>query len=108
MNSLGKILKNRREELRLTLRDVEKKIGISNAYLSQLENEKILQPTPRILRKLSENYSLSYTKLLELAGHPTLSYDSIKHRVSVFDNITPNEEKELKEYLLFMRRKRST
>ena len=41
METLGKTLKNTRENVSLTLRDVEIATGISNAYLSQLENEKI-------------------------------------------------------------------
>ena len=39
MNSLGSTLKETRESISLTLRQVEEASGISNAYLSQLENE---------------------------------------------------------------------
>jgi len=106
MEDLRKILRSRREELRLTLRDVERKVRISNAYLSQLENGKIREPTPRILRKLSECYDIPYERLMELAGHFMPTNSEIKHRASFFNDISPAEERELKEYLHFLRRKR--
>ncbi|WP_367119167.1 helix-turn-helix domain-containing protein, partial [uncultured Mucilaginibacter sp.] len=39
--TLGGLLKEARELRRLSLREVETQSGISNAYLSQLENDKI-------------------------------------------------------------------
>ena len=44
--SLGALLKQTRKMRNLTLRDVQKETRISNAYLSQLENNKIAQTTP--------------------------------------------------------------
>ena len=41
METLGRVLKSAREKLNKTLRDVEESTGISNPYLSQLENDKI-------------------------------------------------------------------
>ena len=49
METLGKLLKQYRELNKLTLRAVEEKTGISNAYLSQLENEKIAHPSANTL-----------------------------------------------------------
>src|SRR5712692_7068069 len=71
MEKLGDVLRKTREQLRISLRDVEEKTHISNAYLSQLENHKITQPSPSILRKLAQYYELSYSRLMDLAGHPT-------------------------------------
>ncbi len=45
-------LKTIRKNERLTLRDVEEKTGISNAYLSQLESGKIKNPSWEVVRKL--------------------------------------------------------
>lgn len=51
--SLGETLKSARELIPLTLRQVEEAVGMSNAYLSQLENEKIKKPSANVLYKLS-------------------------------------------------------
>ncbi|HIE13662.1 TPA: XRE family transcriptional regulator, partial [Candidatus Bathyarchaeota archaeon] len=67
---LGRYLKKVRKERKLTLRNVEEKTGISNAYLSQVENGKIVKPSPSILYKLAECYNVSYEYLMRLAGYP--------------------------------------
>lgn len=109
MASLGNTLKEHRKNLRITLREAEKNTGISNAYLSQVENGKINQPTPKILRKLSDYYNLSYLDLMKLAGHPVISSNpnKINRKLSSeFENLTPSEESELKDYLKFIRERR--
>lgn len=52
-----------------TLREVEKATGVSNAYLSQIETDKINEPSPRILQKLAAHYEASYEELMETAGY---------------------------------------
>jgi len=110
VNELSKYLREKRLDLGLTLRKVEDLTGISNAYISQVENAKIIQPTPKILRKLSDCYELSYPRLLEMAGHPIISNSSstIQFKTSSrLIDITADEEKELTEYLTFIRRRRT-
>lgn len=75
METLAGIVRKRREELGLSLREVEEKAGISNAYISQLENEKILCPSPSVLKKMADLYGLSYNRLMILAGHPAVPPD---------------------------------
>jgi transcriptional regulator with XRE-family HTH domain len=111
METLAEVLRKRRLQLDLSLRQVEDKTGISNAYLSQLETQKITQPAPTVLRKIADLYDLSYPRLLNLAGHPV---PSVKNEKAVFfrtssalEEITEKEEKELMEYLRFLRMKRS-
>ncbi len=111
METLATVLKNRREELGLTLRQVEVKTGISNAYLSQLENQKIARPSPSVLRSLADAYRLPYAHLLELAGHPPLS--ARDRRATVFrtssglEQLTKEEERQLLDYLRYLRTRRS-
>jgi transcriptional regulator with XRE-family HTH domain len=64
MSTLGLTLKESRKNLSFTLRQVEEISGISNAYLSQLENDKIKNPSVNILSKLSSIYRLSLKQLL--------------------------------------------
>lgn len=112
--SLGSYLKSVREGLGITLRDVEEATekGVSNAYLSQLENGKIARPSPNILHSLAKVYGVSYEKLMERVGYIVPSNSKAagkKHgRAPTFaiENLTIDEEKELLNYLAFFRSKR--
>jgi HTH-type transcriptional regulator, competence development regulator len=64
MSTLGVTLKNARKNVSLTLRQVEEATGVSNAYLSQLENGKISNPSVNILSKLSSIYRVPLKRLL--------------------------------------------
>ena len=97
-----------REAKALTLRQVEGKAGISNAFISQMESGKVKQPSPVILYKLAELYGIPYESLMELAGHPLPSALTIEPRSASavfrrFGEITPTEETELLDYLAFLR-----
>ena len=57
----------------MTLRQVEEATNkeVSNAYLSQIENDKIQKPSPNVLHALAEIYGISYEQLMEMAGYIT-------------------------------------
>jgi SOS regulatory protein LexA len=65
----GNYLKNLRMDKKLSIRKLEELSGVSNAYLSQMENGKRGMPSPEILKKLHEPLDVSYDKLMEMAGH---------------------------------------
>lgn len=109
MENLGDVLRRRREELNVSLRQVQESTGISNAYLSQLENHRISRPSPSVLNKLANLYKISYDRLMTLAGHPSTSVhrDAIFFRTSEgLAELSRDEEKELLEYLSFLRIRR--
>ena len=109
--TLGQYLATIRTDRRMTLRQVEEATDkeVSNAYLSQIENHKIQQPSPNVLHALSEVYGIDYGHLMEMAGHITPSRnrtDSERHgRVATFadHNLTATEEAELIDYLKHIR-----
>lgn len=109
--TLGQYLASIRNDRKLSLRQVEEASGkeVSNAYLSQLENGKIQQPSPTILNKLAEIYKIEYMTLMELAGYlPTASArgEGQRHgRIATFaeHNLTPEEEAELIDFLKHIR-----
>ncbi|RLI97253.1 MAG: XRE family transcriptional regulator [Candidatus Aenigmatarchaeota archaeon] len=107
-SNLGSFLKRTREEKDMKLRVVEELVGISNAYLSQLENNKIANPSPKVLHKLAGCYGVSYVQLMQLAGYPAPGHDETakKFRNSHLNNLTKDEEDKLSEYLLFLRTKK--
>lgn len=104
MERLGDVLRQRRQDLRLTLREAAERAGVSNPYLSQIETHKITSPSPSVLKKISDLYSIPYNRLLELAGHPPASNSrSVAFRTSTgYTEITKQEEKQLYEYLQFL------
>ncbi len=112
--SLGQYLQSIREDRHMTLRQVESATGreISNAYLSQIEQDKIKKPSPNILYALSEIYGIEYENLMEMAGYITAagkrSAKTRHGRVATFaeHNLTSEEETELLDYLKYIRMRR--
>ena len=60
---VGGVLRRARVHHRLSLREVERRIGRSNAYLSQIERGLIKQPNPIVLLELAELYGLNFETL---------------------------------------------
>jgi repressor LexA len=65
----GKYIRYLRKQANLTIRQLELYSGVSNAYLSQLENGKRNVPSPEILRKLSGPLKVPYEELMAKAGY---------------------------------------
>ena len=111
--TLGQYLASIRTDRKMTLRAVEKATDrkISNAYLSQIENDKIRKPSPNILHALAEIYGISFERLMDLAGYfvaATKQSEERHARVAAFaeHHLTPEEESELLRYLQFLRTSR--
>lgn len=104
--SFGTTLKTARELHNLSLRDVEDATGISNAYLSQLESDKIRRPSPVFIRKLATLYGIEYQLVMDriypepktLKGYLFPMGKTVK-----LMEPTPAEEQELMDYLHFIR-----
>jgi len=69
--TLGDVLRRARAAAGLSLRDVERRTGIRNAHLSQIETDTIGKPEMAILWELAALYALDFSRLLALAGHVT-------------------------------------
>lgn len=101
-------------ELRITkdlkLREVEKMTNneVSNAYLSQLESGKIVNPSPHILHHLANAYKVSYESLMVAAGYLQPS-EKTKSGTAFFNenDITAEEKGELLDYLQLIRKHRN-
>lgn len=65
----GAYIRNLRKEKKLTTRQLEEKSGVSNAYISQIENGKRAIPTPEILMKIHGPLGVGYDELMEKAGY---------------------------------------
>jgi transcriptional regulator with XRE-family HTH domain len=112
-DSLGAHLIRLRTAAGLSLRQVEEatKKEVSNAYLSQLENNKILKPSPNVLHALARVYATSYEDLMRRAGYVSSDAEApAGHRAKAatfaVQGLTPDEEKALLEYLAFIRKQK--
>jgi HTH-type transcriptional regulator, competence development regulator len=104
--TLGGILKEARELRRFSLRDVENQSGISNAYLSQLENDKIKKPSANTLYKLSGLFNINFDDLMVTAGIVEKKNETVSASNDFAfssDNITEHEREELIKYLKYLR-----
>jgi transcriptional regulator with XRE-family HTH domain len=110
--SLSEVLRELREQKNMSLRQVEKKSGVSNAYLSQLETGKIQQPSPHILHKLAEVYNTSYNDLLKVAGYIKQKGKKASKNLmegialSALEDLTDEEKEQVLEYIKFLKSKR--
>lgn len=115
METLGKTLKSTRENVSFTLRDVEIATGISNAYLSQLENDKIKNPSANILYKLANVYKINLNVLLCASGiiekkdvsENTDVQSFLEKEIAFYkDKLSIDEEKEIVNFMKFLRSQR--
>jgi len=107
---LAKQLRDLRGVRKLSLRQVEKQTGISNAYLSQLERGEAENPTPEKLQKLARCYSVPYVELMKAAGYlKNTSENDRRDDLSSFQvalmgaNLTDAEQEQVLKYIKFLR-----
>jgi transcriptional regulator with XRE-family HTH domain len=113
-NTLGAFIRKARQDVSMSLREVEEATNkeVSNGYLSQLESGKITKPSPHVLYSLSSALRVNYETLMQRAGYilPTAQRQvRAKHgRAATFaiDNLSSEEESKLLEYLTFLRMKK--
>jgi HTH-type transcriptional regulator, competence development regulator len=111
MKSIGCTLKEARELMSLTLRQIEEATGISNAYLSQLENDKIKKPSANVLYKLASFYKIDLNTLLSSAGiiEKTASTESQnstewEKRIAFYtEELTEEQREKVLEYIKFVK-----
>src|SRR5690625_4813474 len=65
----GSYIRKLRNDRELTIRQLELYSGVSNSYLSQLENGKRGIPSPEIIKKLSKGLKIDYNLLMIKAGY---------------------------------------
>lgn len=99
-----------------SLREFARKIGLSPAYLSRIENEKEPPPSEAIVEKMAEALAADKYELLSYAGKvPTEFFDTFKRnpkgvasfmrRVHEYGVETDNEWKAIEETLFQIKKK---
>jgi transcriptional regulator with XRE-family HTH domain len=98
---LGQVLRRARLHQGLTLRDVERRTGILNAHLSQIERGVIRKPDPAIVFELATAYHLDFALLAEWAGyleHRTESAGMLHTLIQMFLELDPVRQAEILTY----------
>jgi transcriptional regulator with XRE-family HTH domain len=67
----GRRLREVRTKTSESLRTVERRSGLNNGYLSQLENGRIVHPSPSVLQKVAIGYGLRFEDVLRWIGYVT-------------------------------------
>lgn len=116
MKSLGSTLRQSRELATLTLREVEDVTGISNAYLSQLENDKIKKPSASVLYKLASVYKIELDTLLVAAGiieksakkkeEMPVNKEWLNRLAFYSDNLSEDQKSDILDYIKFLKSKK--
>lgn len=106
--NIGAYLKSLRDIKGISLREVERKAGVSNAVLSQIESGQVKQPSPGTLFKLAGIYGVPYEDLMQRAGYPVQARQvgepqSAQSVFNRFGTISQDEEQQLLDYLAFLR-----
>ncbi len=112
MSDLSQELSRLRKLRGKSLRAVEKRTGISNAYLSQLENGSVKRPRPHVLHKLADYYGVRYEDLMTAAGY--LSRTDEKRSVDpdlveiqlMSAGLSVEQKKVLKSFIRFLQQSR--
>jgi HTH-type transcriptional regulator, competence development regulator len=105
---LQDILAEARRVKGVSLREVERSTGISNAYLSQMESGSVAEPSPKKLKSLADYYGVSYVALMNACGYSTGS-DRPAQAASALafmgDRLTPAESAAVAAFLHELRKR---
>ena len=109
--TLGAALRRARADRGLSLRDVERRTGIRNAHLSQIETDTIAKPEMAILWDLASLYGIDFARLLALAGHAGgASSGSQRRRVTValraLGQLSPGDQDEALRFMAELKARR--
>ena len=83
-SEFGRFLRERRKQMGLTLQSLAKLSGVSQTYLTNIENGKRGIPSPEILNKLADPLEISYKELMEKAGY--LPREATQEDIDAFFN----------------------
>jgi transcriptional regulator with XRE-family HTH domain len=111
-DTLGERLKEARMAAGLSLRDVEREVGVRSGHLSQMETGTIAKPELAILWDLASLYGIEFAPLLVLAGHGDARQPSARQRqrmtvaLRAMQELTPAEQADALRYMAELKARR--
>lgn len=76
--SFGTFLRSKRKQRGLTAVQLCELSGISQPYLSQLENDKIDNPSPEIMQKLAGALGIPFSDMLSARGYGVMDLNELE------------------------------
>ncbi|MBS5790537.1 helix-turn-helix domain-containing protein [Fusobacterium sp.] len=108
MKHIGEFLKEQRLAKKLTLKQVQLKTNIPDSTLSRIEQGKYIEPSAKILKKLSTLYEIDVIYLYLFCGY--LQKDDLKKYQQYFlgiDKLNLEEKNHIQQLInLFLKKKR--
>jgi transcriptional regulator with XRE-family HTH domain len=100
---LGKILRRARLHRAYSLRDVERRVGVPNAHLSQIERGLIRKPDPAVVWRLADLFDLDYGLLVAWSGYgpPELPDDKGAYLSAVVRLLGEMDDQQLRDVLRY-------
>jgi HTH-type transcriptional regulator, competence development regulator len=110
--TLGAALRTARAARGFSLREVERRTGIRNAHLSQIETDTIAKPEMAILWDLASLYGVDFARLLALAGHSGGDTRGGRRRrmtvaLRALGELSPGEQDEALRFMAELKARRS-
>lgn len=105
--TLGEIIKDRRESINLSQREVARKVNIDNSGLAKIEKGERKKPSVLILKKLSIILAIDLEFLMKKAGYEQSEIDVATNQTlfyfegsgKLLDDIVEQEQKELNKLI---------
>lgn len=106
---LSSELKRLRDSRGVTLRDLSEQTGVSNSYLSQLENHQIKEPSLHVVAKIAQFYGISYQRFLKVFGYvDSESKDSSSERhIDGLKDLSSDDIEYVRDFVDFLRFKQT-
>lgn len=98
-NELGRIIRERRKTMKLTLRRLAAMSGVNSSYIGRIETGERF-PSAHVLRKLAKPLGFGEMELLKLAGF--MSQDEIDDRI---DRLKEELKREIADTLVRLHNK---
>ena len=95
-----------------SLRTVANAAGLSGAYLLKLERDDVQTPSPHVLRRLADHYSVSYLSLMLVAGYDVTDGEKppavpgVLAQALASEPLTDDEERAVTAFLSTLRAQR--
>jgi len=110
MPKFQELLATARKAKGVSLREVERATGVSNAYISQMESGAVAEPSPRKLQALAKYYGVPYGTLMNACGYvlPSAS-QAAQSDAPMFmgEKLTPEESAAMGAFLHELRKRTS-
>lgn len=102
-DAVGRVLRLARTRRRWSLREVARRTGYGNTYLSQIERGVIRKPDPTALWELASLYNLDFGLLLEWSGQAGRSRETFFEAMRAFAGLDADKQVQALDYLRSLR-----